>query len=310
MQELYEEIDSESESERDYLNQLHSAPRNAKAAKKEWKKRLNGLRKSHLRYTNKSRFFGRLIDILLLPFLLTVALATVLTVWFFGFLLIETVPVKEQNFLRAYYHEIDSVDSVEYVIYRPSNENESFEIKKIFTYLSNGSLSLVALWTVFFIVLLSLRLTFLWAGMMERSQLRRIIADGKLPIYTPENRSRQQEIDRIAKELKLLVHIVVKDGNILLTGETKTGKISQDMLDKMRTIESINTAAKRLSLRGQIKAANKSSFSVDDALALVDDALAIVGVVLMACVAIAAMGTSATEYEVTYPDGTTRREWR
>jgi hypothetical protein len=220
--------------------------------------------------------------------------------------LIEIVPVKEQNFFRAYYNEWVDEDSIKFTnfIYQPSNENESFEIKKIFTYLSNGNLSPTGLWTEFFIVLLSLPLTFWWYRIFDWLFLQEITAKTELPVYTPENRSRQQEIDRIAKELRPLVNIVVKDGNELITGETKTGKISQDMLDKMRTIESINTAAKRLTLRGQIKAANKSNFSAADA-------LAIVGVVLIACAGIAiAAATTATEYEVIYPDGTTRREWR
>jgi hypothetical protein len=306
IQELYGEIDSESKSEKEYLDKLKSAPRNAKAANRELKKKLNVLRKSHVKYVGKAFGFSYNLGKWTLILFMTVCglffwVMLFFCLWYYAVYEAKVdLPTPVGNYLLAINDDYTGLFDI-----RQMFNEDGYDQSKLDTYLARYGPSKTVVVTEAVWVVTSLLLGFIsWRG-VETNNLKKIIDGLEIPLYTPNNKERQKKLDGIARDLKHILPRLIRDGNMLLNQEAREGQISDDMLYKMSEIEKLDDAARRLTLKGHLKAlialraSHRTSFDAGSA----GSALAIIGVALIACVGIAAaIAGSAVSQVATYED--------
>jgi hypothetical protein len=328
---LFEDIEAVSSNEVYELNKLKNQPRIDKASKREYKKRIRAYKRSHDRFVGKkiskglacfmAVFLGIMLFIIELFALLLVAEVTLTSE--------SKMPVYLANYLHTYYKDItpimlapkkgDTFADWELFTVQEYDEWKQFR-KETFigweNFRDGGYKNIlerhISKSTVLILVVLA-ALSF-WPSFALG---RNISMQGftikqfnglKIPLFTPDNRRRQVEIEHISRTLGKQVPKLVRTGNSLLSAEYRKKQWNETLMEHMSTIDNFGKSVRKLTLRGQIREVKRASRISSGVTA--GGLLAMLGIVLVACVGLAAAVALPSEHEITWSDGSKTREWR
>jgi len=280
VQTLYSEIYSETEQKKAHLASLANAPKSAKVLKTEWKKERKTLRRSHSRYVSKAIGFDRVyrvMDFFLVPI-------GIFLPYLIGLIM------QESDFSKYIPNGITNVfrqtvlDTAAY--FGPIAESSDWS--DILSGLLTG-LSVIhfSTWVCSAVSVLLCLLPWHWFIKVSELGALKNVHNGSLeiPLYTPENRERQKEIDFLYKALKKEIPPTLRLGNKMLGVSLKNNIVDEQTVQYMQHIELLGKRAEEVTLKGHLRALRKRHRTY--AYISGDTILAVLGFAVVACAGLA-----------------------